>query len=228
MDKAIRAYEDNNSYDVIILDWKMPDMDGVECVRRIRKEIGKDVPIFVLSSYDVSEIEDEAKKAGVDLFLPKPFFLSNFQRVLNTYYQNKANTEEEGNNSEDFSGVKILVAEDNEINAEIITELLDSIGIKCVIAEDGLEALRVFTEESPDEFDMIFMDIQMPIMDGYESARRIRASNNTRAKSIPIIAMTANAFEDDVKASMASGMNAHISKPIDFERLKSIIKSFRR
>ena len=228
VDKATRAYEDNNSYDVIILDWKMPDMDGVECVRRIRKEIGKDVPIFVLSSYDVSEIEDEAKKAGVDLFLPKPFFLSNFQRVLDTYYQNKANTEEEGNNSDDFSGVKILVAEDNEINAEIITELLDSIGIKCVIAEDGLEALRVFTEESPDEFDMIFMDIQMPIMDGYESARRIRASNNTRAKSIPIIAMTANAFEDDVKASMASGMNAHISKPIDFERLKSIIKSFRR
>ena len=227
VDKATRAYEDNNSYDVIILDWKMPDMDGVECVRRIRKEIGKDVPIFVLSSYDVSEIEDEAKKAGVDLFLPKPFFLSNFQRVLDTYYQNKANTEE-GNNSNDFSGVKILVAEDNEINAEIITELLDSIGIKCVIAEDGLEALRVFTEESPDEFDMIFMDIQMPIMDGYESARRIRASNNTRAKSIPIIAMTANAFEDDVKASMASGMNAHISKPIDFERLKSIIKSFRR
>ena len=228
VDKATRAYEDNNSYDVIILDWNMPDMDGVECVRRIRKEIGKDVPIFVLSSYDVSEIEDEAKKAGVDLFLPKPFFLSNFQRVLDTYYQNKANTEEEGNNSDDFSGVKILVAEDNEINAEIITELLDSIGIKCVIAEDGLEALRVFTEESPDEFDMIFMDIQMPIMDGYESARRIRASNNTRAKSIPIIAMTANAFEDDVKASMASGMNAHISKPIDFERLKSIIKSFRR
>ena len=228
VDKATKAYEDNNSYDVIILDWKMPDMDGVECVRRIRKEIGKDVPIFVLSSYDVSEIEDEAKKAGVDLFLPKPFFLSNFQRVLDTYYQNKANTEEEGNNSNDFSGVKILVAEDNEINAEIITELLDSIGIKCVIAEDGLEALRVFTEESPDEFDMIFMDIQMPIMDGYESARRIRASNNTRAKSIPIIAMTANAFEDDVKASMASGMNAHISKPIDFERLKSIIKSFRR
>lgn len=228
VDKATRAYEDNNSYDVIILDWKMPDMDGVECVRRIRKEIGKDVPIFVLSSYDVSEIEDEAKKAGVDLFLPKPFFLSNFQRVLDTYYQNKANTEEEGNNSDDFSGVKILVAEDNEINAEIITELLDSIGIKCVIAEDGLEALRVFTEESPDEFDMIFMDIQMPIMDGYECARRIRASNNTRAKSIPIIAMTANAFEDDVKASMASGMNAHISKPIDFERLKSIIKSFRR
>ncbi|MCI7454066.1 MAG: response regulator [Spirochaetales bacterium] len=228
VDKATKAYEDNNSYDVIILDWKMPDMDGVECVRRIRKEIGKDVPIFVLSSYDVSEIEDEAKKAGVDLFLPKPFFLSNFQRVLDTYYQNKANTEEEGNNSNDFSGVKILVAEDNEINAEIITELLDSIGIKCAIAEDGLEALRVFTEESPDEFDMIFMDIQMPIMDGYESARRIRASNNTRAKSIPIIAMTANAFEDDVKASMASGMNAHISKPIDFERLKSIIKSFRR
>ena len=228
VDKATRAYEDNNSYDVIILDWKMPDMDGVECVRRIRKEIGKDVPIFVLSSYDVSEIEDEAKKAGVDLFLPKPFFLSNFQRELDNYYQNKANTEEEGNNSDDFSGVKILVAEDNEINAEIITELLDSIGIKCVIAEDGLEALRVFTEESPDEFDMIFMDIQMPIMDGYESARRIRASNNTRAKSIPIIAMTANAFEDDVKASMASGMNAHISKPIDFERLKSIIKSFRR
>ena len=228
VEKAKSAYENDNSYDVIILDWKMPDLDGVECVRRIRKEVGNDVPIFVLSSYDVSEIEEEAEEAGVDLFLPKPFFLSNFQRVLDTYYQNKANVGVNKNESDDFSSVKILVAEDNEINAEIITELLDSIGIKCVIAEDGEEALRVFTESSPDEYDMIFMDIQMPRMDGYESARRIRSSNNTRAKSIPIIAMTANAFEDDVKASMASGMNAHISKPIDFDRLKSIIKSFRR
>lgn len=228
VDKAIDAYRIRKGYDVIILDWKMPDLDGIECVRRIREEVGREVPIFVLSAYDLSEIEEDAVKAGVDLFLPKPFFLSNFQRVLDNYYQRKAVVKNVNNDSDDFSSVKILVAEDNEINAEIITELLNSIDIQCVIAEDGEEAFRIFNEESPDEFDMIFMDIQMPRMDGYESARRIRASNNTRAKSIPIIAMTANAFEDDVKASMASGMNAHISKPIDFERLKSIIKSFRR
>ncbi|MGN1164101.1 MAG: response regulator, partial [Candidatus Ornithospirochaeta sp.] len=130
--------------------------------------------------------------------------------------------------SDDFSGVRILVAEDNEINAEIITEILRSIGVEATVAEDGMEAISIFEKNDVDAFDMIFMDIQMPRMDGYEAARRIRASNHPRSVSIPIIAMTANAFEDDVKASMEAGMNAHISKPIDFERLKAVIASFRR
>lgn len=228
VEKAVSSFRSRNSFDVIVVDWKMPDIDGIECVRRIRKSVGKDVPILVLSAYDVSEIEDEARDAGVDLFLPKPFFLSNFQRILGSYYDSKSSLAENRIDSDDFSSVRILVAEDNEINAEIITELLKSINIEATIASDGEDALRLFTESSPDAFDMIFMDIQMPKMDGYESARRIRSSNHSLAKSIPIIAMTANAFEDDVRESMASGMNAHLSKPIDFDRLKAIIKSFRR
>ena len=215
-------------YDSILLNWNMPDMSGMEAVRRIRKEIGPHVPIIILSDYDFSSIESEAKEAGVDILLPKPFFITNFQRVLGDYFQNRNRNKTEEEKADDFSGVRILVAEDNEINAEIITELLKSIGVEATIAEDGIEAIRIFDEMDADQFDMVFMDIQMPRMDGYETARRIRASNHPRSTSIPIIAMTANAFEDDVKASMEAGMNAHISKPIDFDKLKAVIASFRR
>lgn len=226
--KSREAYENNKPFDSIIIDWKMPGIDGIESVRRIRKEVGDDIPIFVLTAYDFSLIEDEAKEAGVNVLLPKPFFLTNFQRVLGEFFHDKTKDDHKAEKSDDFTGVRILVVEDNEINAEIITELLKSIGVEANIAEDGMAALEVFCSSCVDEFDMIFMDIQMPKMDGYESARRIRSSNHPRAVSIPIIAMTANAFEDDVKASMEAGMNAHISKPIDFDRLKAVIASFRR
>ena len=130
------------------------------------------------------------------------------------------------NSQIEIKNVKILVAEDNEINAEIITELLKDIGIECVIASNGKEALDIYEREKVGTFDMIFMDIQMPIMNGYEATQLIRLSNKEGSKDIPIIAMTANAFEDDIKASKEAGMNEHIAKPIDFDKLKSVIKSF--
>ncbi|MGN0906001.1 MAG: response regulator, partial [Bullifex sp.] len=192
---------------------------------RIRSEIGPEVPIFILSSYDMSDIEDEAREAGVDIFLPKPFFLSGFQRAIKQY-RSETPSGEINDDFSSISGLSVLVAEDNEINAEIITELLATVGITATVAPDGEEALKAFTSSSEYEYDMIFMDIQMPRMDGYQAARAIRQSEHPRALSVPIIAMTANAFEDDKKASLDAGMNAHIAKPIDFDRLKLVIAEY--
>ena len=227
VEKTVSAANDGNPFDVLIIDWKMPDLDGVGTVRRIRAEVGPEVPIFILSSYDMSEIEEEARAAGVDIFLPKPFFLSGFQRAIKQY-RAETPTEENDDDFSSISGLSILIAEDNEINAEIITELLATVGITATVAPDGEEALNKFTSSEEYEYDMIFMDIQMPKMDGYQAARAIRQSAHPRALSIPIIAMTANAFEDDKKASLDAGMNAHIAKPIDFDRLKLVIAEYVR
>ncbi len=227
VEKAVSAVNGGNAFDVLIIDWKMPDLDGVETVRRIRAQVGPEVPIFILSSYDMSEIEDEARAAGVDIFLPKPFFLSGFQRALQQYRDESAGAA----GDEDvamFAGLNILIAEDNEINAEIITELLGILGINATVTGDGEEAVKRFASSGEDEFDMIFMDIQMPKMDGHQAARAIRKSSHSRALSIPIIAMTANAFEDDKRASLDAGMNAHIAKPIDFDRLRLVIAEYMR
>ena len=222
--EAISKVQNSSSYDVLIIDWKMPKMDGLETIKQIKNKVGNNVPIIILSAYDFSEIEDEARTLGVNLFLSKPFFISALQRQLANYYVDKQRSD---NKSQlEIKGVNILVAEDNEINAEIITELLKDIGIECVIASNGKEALDIYEREKVGTFDMIFMDIQMPIMNGYEATQLIRLSNKEGSKDIPIIAMTANAFEDDIKASKEAGMNEHIAKPIDFDKLKSVIKSF--
>ena len=205
----------------------MPDLDGVETVRRIRAQVGPEVPIFILSSYDMSEIEDEARAAGVDIFLPKPFFLSGCQRARQQDRDEAAGAAGEEDVAM-FAGLNILIAEDNEINAEIITELLGILGINATVTGDGEEAVKRFASSGEDEFDMIFMDIQMPKMDGHQAARAIRKSSHSRALSIPIIAMTANAFEDDKRASLDAGMNAHIAKPIDFDRLRLVIAEYMR
>ena len=174
----------------------------------------------------MTDIEESAASAGVDILLPKPFFLSTFQHALDGYFNR--NKEREVKDCDSFSGIKILIAEDNEINAEIIVELLNTIGVESTVTYDGKEVVEKFISSGPDEFDMVFMDIQMPVMDGYEAAKAIRRSSSPHALSIPIIAMTANAFEDDKRASMEAGMNAHISKPIDFESLKETILCYRR
>ena len=224
--RTVDAVKRGEPYDVVVVDLRMPDMDGVETVKRVRKEVGPNVPIFILSSYDMTDIEESAASAGVDILLPKPFFLSTFQHALDGYFnRNKAR---EVKDCDSFSGIKILIAEDNEINAEIIVELLNRIGVESTVTYDGKEVVEKFISSGPDEFDMVFMDIQMPVMDGYEAAKAIRRSSSPHALSIPIIAMTANAFEDDKRASMEAGMNAHISKPIDFESLKETILCYRR
>ena len=222
------AYDGGKPFNVVLLDWKMPGMDGVETAKHIRAKVGADVPIMVLTSYSFDEIEEEAKAAGIDLFLSKPFFVSNFRNAV-TRLKQEAPAEETESASETVSlkGLKILAAEDNEINAEILQELLDIEGVRCDIVGNGKEAAEKFAVCKPGQYDMIFMDIQMPVMNGYEAARAIRACEHPEAKTIPIIAMTANAFDDDVKAALDAGMNAHLAKPIDMDKLKAIIAQLR-
>ncbi|MCH5155025.1 MAG: response regulator [Clostridiales bacterium] len=223
--KAVEdAVEKGEEYNIVIVDWKMPDMDGVETARRIRKRVGRELPIMVLTSFSFEDIEDSAKDAGIDLFLSKPFFVSNFRRAIQQINTDGTEAEVEPE-KEDISieGLKVLAAEDNEINVEILMELLEDEGVKCDIAYNGQEALEKFEASAVDQYDVIFMDVQMPVMDGYGASRAIRACSHKRAKTIPIIAMTANAFDDDVKAALESGMNAHLAKPIDMAKLKQLV-----
>lgn len=228
--KAVELVEEAHNrqepFHMILLDWKMPVMDGVETARCIRKKVDTNVPILVLTSYDFYEIEEEARAAGVDLFLFKPFFVSSFQQVVAQYYEKKTEMMEEiSTRAETISlaGLHILAAEDNEINAEILVELLDMENAICELSANGQEVLERFQSSKPDEFDLIFMDIHMPVMDGYEAARRIRSSSHPNALTIPIIAMTANAFEEDVRKVLDAGMNAHTAKPVNMEKLKHIV-----
>ena len=223
------AFEKGEGFDIILLDWKMPEMDGVETAKRIRKKIGDAVPIMVLTSYSFEEIEDEARAAGIDLFLPKPFFVSNFRNAVMRLRKEDVKEKVPEPVAEEISleGLHVLAAEDNAINAEILQELLDIEGMTCDVAENGKEALDVFRKCKPGTYDFIFMDVQMPVMNGYEATRAIRACEHPEAQSIPIIAMTANAFDDDVKSALDAGMNAHLAKPIDMNKLKELIAKLR-
>ena len=208
----------------------MPDMDGLETARQIRKKVGNEIPIMVLTSYSFEDIEEEAKAAGIDYFLSKPFFVSSFRHAI-------AELRRSGDDKEIVSatapkdisikGLKVLAAEDNEINAEILTELLEIEEVECDIAENGQIALEMFEKSAENRYDMIFMDVQMPVMNGYDATCAIRACSHPRAKTIPIIAMTANAFDDDVKNALSAGMNAHLAKPIDMTKLKNIVQDIR-
>lgn len=221
-------YDLHSMFDIVLLDWKMPGLDGVETAQRIRAKVGNDLPIMILTSYNFEDIEEEAKKAGIDLFLPKPFFVSNFRNAVTKLKQcvdEGIAIKEESDVS--LEGLHVLAAEDNEINAEILQELLDCEGVACDIVSDGKEALDTFAACKKGTYDFIFMDVQMPVMNGYEATRAIRACGHEEAGTIPIIAMTANAFDEDVKAALDSGMNAHLAKPIDMNKLKKIIAQLR-
>ncbi len=221
------ACADGTDFNIVLLDWKMPGMDGLETAKHIRAKVGENIPILVLTSYNFEEIEDKAKSAGIDFFLPKPFFMASFRRAIEKV--RGGGDEAVASESEiSLDGLKILAAEDNEINAEIITELLDDEGAVCEIAHNGKEAFEKFTSSPAGTYDLILMDVQMPVMNGYEATRAIRASEHEEAKTIPILAMTANAFDDDVKAALDAGMNAHMSKPVDIEKLKVVIDGLQR
>ncbi|MCH5161258.1 MAG: response regulator [Clostridiales bacterium] len=209
-------------YDIVLLDWKMPGMDGLEVAKQIRHLVSPDLPIMFLTSYNFEEIEDEAKETGIQAFLPKPFFVSNFRNAVAKLSEEE---EEEQEEEQEYSldGLNILAAEDNPINAEILIELLDIEGAKCTIAENGQLAVEAFEKSEPGTYDMIFMDVQMPVMNGHDASRAIRNSSHPEAKTIPIIAMTANAFDDDKKMARDAGMNAHVAKPIDMVVLKKTV-----
>lgn len=218
-----QAVTRKDTYSVYIIDWLMPDMNGVEVARRIRQEVGEEVPIIVLTAYDWSDIEKEAKEAGVTAFCSKPLFMSDLRRCLARACRSESDGESPAEkNVREFCGKRLLLVEDNELNREIATEILKEVGFIIEDAENGAVAVDMISKAEPGYYALILMDIQMPVMDGYEAARAIRKLSPELA-NIPIVAMTANAFDEDKKQAFDSGMNAHIAKPIDVDKLLEIL-----
>lgn len=215
------AYHAGECYDICLIDWKMPEMDGVETTRQIRRIVGTDTLIIILTAYDYSEIETTAREAGANLFLSKPLFASALYNTLLTATEmGSAFPKPHALTKRTLlEGRKILVAEDNDLNLEIAVEILKMAGAEVVTAHDGREAVNWFLSPAGRTCDAILMDIQMPEMDGYEAAGAIRSSGCANAQQIPMIAMTANAFREDVDAALAAGMDAHVAKPIDVDEL---------
>ena len=220
--------DDGRCYDVCFIDWCMPELDGIETARRMRRYVGPDVLIIIISAYDWSGIEEQAKAAGVNAFIAKPFFASNLYNTLLTVSRKPELGFSAVGNKEtyDFGGKKVLLVEDNELNMEIASELLKFVNLKVEHAENGKVAVDIFRNSKEKEYALIFMDIQMPLMNGYDAARCIRSSEHPAAGTIPIIAMTANAFNDDVQAAFDAGMNGHLAKPIDVEVLYKTIARY--
>ena len=225
LEKARHRHEAGKDYDVIILDWKMPDMNGVETIRRIRTEVDAGIPILLTSAYDWSDIEDEAKEAGANGFIGKPLFRSRLYEKINGLLGTEAKPLEPEDDYSDLAGMNILIAEDNDINWEIISTMLGMFGIKSERAENGRICVDKMAEAGEGRYDLIFMDVQMPEMNGLDATRQIRKLANKWAASIPIIAMTADAFSENISECLKAGMNGHIAKPID---LKLVIKEIRR
>ena len=217
--------KNQRDYSVVIIDWKMPDMDGVETIRRIRKEVSSDIPILLISAYDWSDIEELAKEAGANGFVSKPIFRSTLYNKINELIGEEAKSVEPEDDYSDIKGMHILVAEDIDINWEIISNMLGMFGITCDRAENGRVCVDMMSTAAEGSYELIFMDIQMPEMNGLDATRTIRKLENSWASSIPIVAMTADAFSENVTECMNAGMNGHIAKPID---IKLVIKEIRR
>ena len=214
-----QAVSRKDDYYVYIVDWLMPDMNGVEVARRIRKETDQNVPIIVLTAYDYSDIEEEAKEAGVTAFCRKPLFLSELRRCLDSIVNADVLSEEAKRKPSVSHTGRILLAEDNELNQEIAIAILEEAGFETDVASNGRVAIEMLKAAPPDYYRVVLMDVQMPVMGGYEATRAIRAMDDKRLASIPILAMTANAFEEDKQEAFRSGMNGHIAKPIDIAKL---------
>ncbi len=223
--RAQDAAELNNEYKVYIVDYLIPDMNGIEIIRRIRKVVKADIPIIVLTAYDWSAFEEEAREAGATAFVAKPIFMSELRSVLTRSIQKEEPQNESAENVFDFSGRRILLVEDNELNREIAQELLEETGISVDCAEDGIEAVNIINDAPEDKYNLVLMDIQMPRKDGYTATKEIRTLPKKWKTNIPIIAMTANAFEEDRRKALECGMNGHIVKPVD---MKTIEKELRK
>ena len=221
--RSKEALEQEDAFDAYIIDWQMPDMNGIEVVRRIRKINAEGVPIIILTAYDWSDIEKEALEAGVTAFCSKPVFLSELRSVLSAPFQSGAGEKEPEEKKADFTGKKVLLAEDNEMNQMIAQAILTEFGLDVVIANNGEEAVRLIDESPAGTYDIILMDIQMPVMDGYQAARLIRSLEDREKAELPIIAVTANAFEEDRKLALESGMNGHLAKPYDIPKMLETI-----
>ena len=224
--RAKYASQENDPFQVYIIDWLMPDMNGIEVVRRIRMEIGDEVPIIILTAYDWADIEQEAREAGVTAFCAKPLFVSELYDVLQNASRPVKTKDKTILEVEAFKGKEILLVEDVELNREIAETILTEAGFHVNSVEDGKQAVDYMESEKGDMIDLILMDVMMPVMDGYEATQKIRQLEDKTKADIPIIAMTANAFEEDAKAAIEAGMNAHMAKPIRIESLYEIIEQY--
>ena len=229
-EKAIELVNEHHKkredYQIILLDWKLPGMNGIQVAKEIRSNLGDEVPILLISAYDWSEFEAEAREAGISGFISKPLFKSTLYHALCQYMDVGTEHEQTLNQNIDLSGRRILLAEDNELNWEVAKELLTDLGVELDWAEDGRICLDKFQKSSEGYYDIILMDIRMPHMTGYEATKAIRGLNHPNALSIPIIAMSADAFSDDIQRCLEFGMNAHIAKPIDIVEVSRLLKRF--
>ena len=229
VERCAARHKTGRDYFAVILDWKMPEMDGIATARRIRECVGEEVTIIILTSFDFSEIEEEARAVGVNAFMAKPLFRSRLTATLRQFTSGKkeknARNYLEDFAKENYAGKRILLVEDNALNREIATEIIGMTGVTIDSAENGKIAVEKVMEAPEKWYDLIFMDIQMPIMNGYEATAAIRALAGSRGK-VPIIAMTANAFAEDVQLAKNTGMNEHIAKPLDLNKLNDVLKQW--
>ena len=227
VEKVRKLWSSGEYYNIILIDWKMPEMDGIETARRIREIVGPDVTIIIITAYDWIAIEHEAKLAGVNLLMNKPMFKSSLISAFSKTLDQKEEEEQQDTQvNYDFTGRRVLLVEDNAINTEVAKMLLENKGFTVDVADNGLRAMEVYGKSEEGYYDAILMDIRMPLMDGLTATRNIRHLSNADAATIPIIAMTANAFDEDIEKSKAAGMNAHLAKPIDAERLYQTLYDF--
>ena len=222
--RAKDAIDQNDKFNVYIIDWMIPDMNGIEVVRNVRKFIGEDTPIIILTAYDYSDIEEEAREAGVTAFCSKPLFMSELREVLEKPFIIQTNNNDEDINA-NFEGKRVLLAEDNDLNQEIAKVILEERGIIVETVNNGKEAIEAITKNDASYYDLVLMDVQMPVMDGYEATKQIRNLSDKNKANVIIYAMTANAFEEDKRDALEAGMDGHIAKPFDVDKLTKTLSS---
>lgn len=223
------ATASGRAYDAVLLDWRMPGQDGLQTTRHIRQLCGQQLPVLIISAYDWSDIEEQARAAGVTGFMQKPVFVSTLCRALQRYVLGGTDAlpdRRQALRDIRFDGRRFLLVEDNALNREVATELLEDTGAAIDTAMDGAQGLAAFAGAPAGTYDMVLMDIQMPVMNGYSAARAIRDLARPDAAVIPILAMTADAFAEDIAAAREAGMNGHLAKPLDAETLRREIHKY--
>ena len=231
IEKVRAAHEADNDYNVCLIDWKMPNMDGIETTRRIRELVGGEVPIIIISAYDWEDIELEAREAGADAFIAKPLFRSRLDSTIHGLVcpvseNEKIKIMENDPEAYDYSDKRLLLVEDNELNTEIALAVLEKTKVQVETAENGKEAVEKLAGHPSGYYDLVFMDIRMPVMDGLEATRLIRELPKGKGINVPIVAMSANAFAEDVETAFAAGLDDYLSKPINLEKLYGIMKKY--
>jgi CheY-like chemotaxis protein len=225
--EAVAQIDRNGPYNIYFIDWAMPGMNGIELARIINEKNAGNSVIIMISATDWSVIQESAHEVGVTKFLPKPLFISSIADCINECLGMPSQAFAQTEFSKNFKGHRILLAEDVDINREIVLALLEPTNLEIDCAANGAEAVKAF-EENPLKYDMIFMDVQMPEMDGYTATQTIRASQTERSKEIPIVAMTANVFKEDIEKCLEAGMNGHIGKPLDFDEVIETLEKYLR